>query len=72
MIVAARVDLGIARASVVLVFAAGGLAGLAAGFFGGWVDAVVGRIADTIMPSRSSFRPWASSLPWATPFRTSS
>ena len=49
VIVATRVDLGIALASVVLVFAAGGLAGLAAGFFGGWVDAVVGRIADTIM-----------------------
>jgi len=49
VIVAARVDLGIALASVALVFAAGGLAGLAAGFFGGWVDAIVGRIADTIM-----------------------
>ncbi len=49
VIVAARVDIGIALASVALVFAAGGLAGLAAGFFGGWVDAVVGRIADTIM-----------------------
>ena len=47
--VATRVDLGIAIASVALVFAAGGLAGLAAGFFGGWVDAVIGRIADTIM-----------------------
>ena len=31
------------------MFAAGGLAGLAAGFFGGWVDAIIGRIADTIM-----------------------
>jgi peptide/nickel transport system permease protein len=49
VIVATRIDLGIAVASVALVFAAGGLAGLAAGFFGGWVDAVVGRIADTIM-----------------------
>ncbi len=49
VVVAARVDIGIALASVALVFAAGGLAGLAAGFFGGWVDAVVGRIADTIM-----------------------
>ena len=49
VIVAARIDLGIALASVALVFAAGGLAGLAAGFFGGWVDAVVGRVADTIM-----------------------
>ena len=49
VIVAARVDIGIALASVALVFAAGGLAGLAAGFFGGWIDAVVGRVADTIM-----------------------
>ena len=49
VIVATRIDLGIALASVALVFAAGGLAGLAAGFYGGWVDAVVGRIADTIM-----------------------
>lgn len=49
VVVAARVDMGIAVASVALVFAAGGLAGLAAGFFGGWVDAVIGRIADTIM-----------------------
>jgi peptide/nickel transport system permease protein len=49
VIVAARVDIGIALASVALVFAAGGLAGLAAGFFGGWADAVIGRIADTIM-----------------------
>jgi len=34
---------------VVLVFAVGGFAGIAAGFFGGWLDRVVGRIADTIM-----------------------
>jgi peptide/nickel transport system permease protein len=49
ILVATRVDLGIAIASVALVFAAGGLAGLAAGFYGGWVDAVIGRISDTIM-----------------------
>ena len=49
VLVATRLDLGIALASVALVFAAGGLAGLAAGFFGGWVEAVIGRIADTIM-----------------------
>jgi peptide/nickel transport system permease protein len=49
ILVATRVDLGIAIASVALVFAAGGMAGLAAGFYGGWVDAVIGRIADTIM-----------------------
>ncbi|NKC33447.1 ABC transporter permease [Falsiroseomonas selenitidurans] len=49
VLVATRLDLGIAAASVALVLAAGGFAGLAAGFFGGWVDMVVGRIADTIM-----------------------
>jgi peptide/nickel transport system permease protein len=49
VIAATRLDFGIAVASVVLVFAMGGLAGVAAGFFGGWVDRVVGRIADTIM-----------------------
>jgi len=49
VIVATRLDFGIAVASVVLVFAMGGLAGVAAGFFGGWTDRIVGRIADTIM-----------------------
>ncbi len=49
VIVATRLDFFIAVASVALVFAMGGLAGVAAGFFGGWVDRVVGRIADTIM-----------------------
>ena len=48
-LVATRLDLGIAAASVALVFVLGGFAGLAAGFFGGWVEALVGRIADTIM-----------------------
>ena len=32
-----------------LVFLMGGFAGIAAGFFGGWTDRIVGRIADTIM-----------------------
>ena len=49
VIVATRLDLVIAIASVALVFAIGGLAGIAAGFFGGWTDRIVGRIADTIM-----------------------
>lgn len=49
VLVATRLDLGIAFASVVLTFAIGALAGIAAGFFGGWVDRVVGRLADTIM-----------------------
>src|SRR4029077_5163586 len=49
VIVATRLDFLIAIASVVLVFLMGGLAGVAAGFFGGWTDRVVGRIADTIM-----------------------
>jgi peptide/nickel transport system permease protein len=49
VIVATRLDFFIAVASVALVFLMGGLAGVAAGFFGGWTDRVVGRIADTIM-----------------------
>jgi peptide/nickel transport system permease protein len=49
VIVATRLDFFIAVASVVLVFLMGGLAGVAAGYFGGWTDRVVGRIADTIM-----------------------
>ena len=48
-LVATRLDLGIAAASVALVFVLGGFAGLAAGFYGGWVEGVVGRLADTIM-----------------------
>jgi peptide/nickel transport system permease protein len=49
VMVATRLDLGIAVFSVALVFALGGLSGVAAGFFGGWTDLIVGRIADTIM-----------------------
>jgi peptide/nickel transport system permease protein len=49
VVVATRLDFFIAVASVVLVFIMGGFAGVAAGFFGGWTDRVVGRVADTIM-----------------------
>ena len=49
VIVATRLDFFIAVASVALVFVMGGLAGVAAGFFAGWTDRIVGRIADTIM-----------------------
>jgi peptide/nickel transport system permease protein len=49
VIVATRLDFFIAVASVALVFVMGGLAGVAAGFFAGWTDRIIGRIADTIM-----------------------
>jgi peptide/nickel transport system permease protein len=49
VIVATRLDFMIAVFSVALVFLMGGLAGVAAGFFGGWTDRIVSRIADTIM-----------------------
>ena len=49
VLVATRLDLTIAVASVALVFVAGGLLGIAAGYFGGWTDRIVGRISDTIM-----------------------
>src|SRR5712672_365873 len=49
VLVATRLDFVIAVASVALVLVMGGLAGVAAGFFGGWTDRIVGRISDTIM-----------------------
>jgi peptide/nickel transport system permease protein len=49
VVVATRLDLFIAGASVALVFAMGGLAGVAAGYFGGWTERIVGRVSDTIM-----------------------
>ncbi len=49
VVVATRLDFVIALTSVVLVFVAGGFAGIAAGYFGGWTDRIVGRISDTIM-----------------------
>ena len=49
VVVATRLDFFIAAASVVLVFLMGGIAGIAAGYFSGWTDRIVGRIADTIM-----------------------
>jgi peptide/nickel transport system permease protein len=49
VIAATQLDLTIAFSSVALVFVLGGLSGVAAGFFGGWTDRIVGRIADTIM-----------------------
>ncbi len=49
VVVAARLDLGIAISSVALAFGIGTLAGLAAGYCGGWVDRIVGRAVDTIM-----------------------
>ncbi len=49
VIVATRLDFVIAISSVALVFAMGGFAGIAAGYFGGWTDRIVSRLADTIM-----------------------
>jgi peptide/nickel transport system permease protein len=49
VMVATRLDLAIAIFSVALVFVLGGIAGVMAGFFGGWTDRIVGRLADTIM-----------------------
>jgi peptide/nickel transport system permease protein len=49
VIVAARLDLGMAISAVVLSFLIGLALGAAAGYFGGWTDAIVGRVMDTIM-----------------------
>lgn len=49
VIVATRLDLGIAVAAVSLSCILGGFAGACAGYFGGWTERIVGRISDTIM-----------------------
>lgn len=49
VIIAARLDLGIAVAAVGISCILGGLAGAFAGYFGGWTDRIVGRLSDTIM-----------------------
>jgi peptide/nickel transport system permease protein len=49
VLVATRIDLTIAFASVILAFLLGAVSGVAAGYFGGWSDRIVGRLADTIM-----------------------
>jgi peptide/nickel transport system permease protein len=49
VIVATRLDLGIAFSAVLLSFVIGMPLGLAAGFFGGWWDRIVTRVSDTVM-----------------------
>ncbi len=49
VLVATRIDLTIAFASVILAFLLGAVSGVAAGYFGGWSDRIIGRLADTIM-----------------------
>ncbi|MEW5881355.1 MAG: ABC transporter permease [Pseudomonadota bacterium] len=49
VVTATRLDLGIALAAVLASFVVGMPLGLAAGFFGGWWDRLVSRLADSIM-----------------------
>ena len=49
VVVATRLDLGIALSAVAASFVVGMPLGLAAGFFGGWWDRLVTRLSDTIM-----------------------
>ena len=49
VVVAARLDFGIAISAVAMSFALGAALGCLAGFYGGWVDTLVGRFSDTIM-----------------------
>lgn len=49
VIVATRLDLGIAVSAVALSFVIGSALGCSAGFWGGWTDRIVGRLSDTIM-----------------------
>jgi peptide/nickel transport system permease protein len=49
VVVATRLDLGIAFGAVMLSFVLGMPLGLAAGFFGGWWERIITRGADTVM-----------------------
>ena len=49
VLVATRLDLGIAVVAVVLSFTLGSILGTCAGYFGGWCDLIISRIIDTLM-----------------------
>lgn len=49
VVVAARLDLGIAFAAVLLSLAVGAVLGAAMGYAQGWLDAVAGRVTDVLM-----------------------
>jgi peptide/nickel transport system permease protein len=49
VIVATRLDLGMAVSAVALSFLVGLMLGSLAGYFGGWTDRIIGRLMDTIM-----------------------
>jgi peptide/nickel transport system permease protein len=49
VLVATRLDLMISVAAVALSFAIGSSLGTLSGYYGGWLDRIVGRVMDTIM-----------------------
>ena len=49
VLIATRLDLSIAATAVALAFIVGAAAGTISGYFGGWIDAAIGRLTDTIM-----------------------
>lgn len=49
VIVATRLDLGIAVLAVALSFVIGSVLGTCAGYFGGWTDRIISRMIDTLM-----------------------
>ncbi|NEZ60825.1 ABC transporter permease [Adonisia turfae] len=49
VLVATRLDLGIAVVAVALSFALGSILGTCSGYFGGWCDLIISRVIDTLM-----------------------
>ncbi len=49
VVIATRLDLFIALSAVAISFVIGSALGCLAGYYGGWVDRIVGRLADTIL-----------------------
>lgn len=49
VMVATRLDLGIAVVAVAISFLLGSILGTCAGYFGGWCDRIISRVIDTLM-----------------------
>ena len=64
VIYGARTSLVSAFSVVIIIFVLGTVLGVLAGYFGGWVDAVIMRIADLMVSFPGMFLPWPSPVSW--------
>ena len=65
LIVGARVSLSVGFTAVLIIMSVGTALGAIAGFFGGWVDALIMRFTDILLSRLSPFAwPGRSGFPW--------